>query len=137
MINSEGMCSLWNGDMYAWPGYWNDDPGLHVIIDKEGNILYENSGEGSDAVIYASVTPSGNILRKTFKSDFEHGEYQVLEFVQPDGTSKQMLEGGFIYINGKGEGCTDYFEYSCGYEDDSASVTEGVIDRYCCHLRRK
>lgn len=137
-INADGMCSVWNGSMYGGFDKLSDERIPHVIMDKEGNILFENDTEDGEGSIFYEVTPSGNVLKKTFKSDFDHGDYQVLEFVKPDGTSKKLMEGEYIYLEKKVVGvkpgyraknyCTDYYAYTCGYSDDSSSETTGVID---------
>lgn len=142
-INADGMCSLWEDEL-------NDDCRAHVIIDKTGKKLFQNDKEelsdGSRRVYYR-VTPSGNVLRKTLTSDYEHGDYQILEFVEPDGTSKKLLEGEFINLSNKAvenEGysmdpsvvfdratknyCCDHYGYECGYNGEADQSTAGVID---------
>ena len=73
------------------------------------------------------MTPSGNILKKSYDSDMQHGDYQILEFVQPDGTTKKLLEGGFIEL-GQKEKYRDYYSYECGYVDDRQGTVYGYID---------
>lgn len=88
-VNENGMCSVWAGTL-------DDNCRSHIIMDKEGNILFSNDEkEAEDGVrsVYYNVTPNGSVLKKTFMSDYEHGDYQVLEYVKPDGNSKKLLEG--------------------------------------------
>ncbi len=142
-INADGMCSVWLDEL-------NDECRSHVIIDRAGKKLFQNDAEeqsdGSRKVYYR-VTPSGNVLRKTLTSDYEHGDYQILEFVEPDGTSKKLLEGGYINLTNKAveeEGysmdpsvvfdsvtknhCCDHYGYECGYVDDPDQTVSGIID---------
>ena len=136
-INQDGLCSIWNGTL-------DDNCTTHVILDKKGKILFRNdekeAKDGSRSVYY-NVTPSGNILKKTFTSDYEHGDYQILECIKPDGNSEKLLEGGYINLSeaipGKddylilsnpNDNCSDYYKYECGYEDGKGSYDSGFID---------
>lgn len=42
---------------------------------------------------YFSIAPCGNVLRKRTESDFDNGDYQILELVHPDGTAEEILRG--------------------------------------------
>lgn len=125
VMNNDGMCSLTALDR-------NNKPmtDKHVILDKHGNILFQNDEEpdkNGNQVLYEDVTASGNLLKKILKSDFEHGDYVILEFVTVNGKTKKLMEGGYIHLS-KVSGYEDYYKFSCGYEDDRDSRTEGMID---------
>lgn len=125
VINNEGVFSMPNGpEGIASANNVADTP--HIIMNKEAKILFESeTTEGGS--IYYDVTPSGNILKKSYDSDMQHGDYQILEFVQPDGTTKKLLEGGFIEL-GQKEKYRDYYSYECGYVDDRQGTVYGYID---------
>ena len=84
VISEDGTAALWTTN------YESDDPN-HIIIDKNGNVVYRNNVSGgygdieSGSVIYYNVSPCGNILRQTFQSDFDHGDYSSIDLVTPDG----------------------------------------------------
>ena len=135
-LNEEGMSSLTVGML---------EGEYHVVLNKDGSILFKNQKQTDDQerCVYYDITPSGNVLRKTFYSDFEHGDYQVLEWVKPDGTSKKLLEGGYITLYKKGDDPTiekiwnldeeqsyysDYYAYTCGYKNGDSQETSGTID---------
>ena len=133
-INDDGMCSVTVGEL-------KDECVIHAVLDKDGKILFQNDKEAKEdgsRQIYYNVTPSKNVLRKTFLSDFEHGDYQVLELVKPDGTAQKLMEGGYIKLIKAGTDdiyiddyprtfCGDYYEYECGYEDEN-EYSRGIID---------
>ncbi|MBC5646843.1 hypothetical protein [Christensenella tenuis] len=84
-IGEDGTCAMWHSDFE--PADEN-----HIIVDKNGNVLYRNEiitdtrGEiEAGSVIYYNISPSGNVLRQTFRSDFEHGDYSTVELVTPEG----------------------------------------------------
>ena len=86
------------------------NPDQDADTDEDWN-MDEEEGDDTDLndqerCVYYDITPSGNVLRKTFYSDFEHGDYQVLEWVKPDGTSKKLLESGYITMYKKGDDLT-------------------------------
>ena len=86
------------------------NPDQDADTDEDWN-MDEEEGDDTDLndqerCVYYDITPSGNVLRKTFYSDFEHGDYQVLEWVKPDGTSKKLLESGYITLYKKGDDLT-------------------------------
>ena len=92
-ITKDGMVSLGIGDV-------NSDDCVHnLIISREGKELFRNEekDENGNKSRYYNVTPSGNILHKTFLNDYDHGDYQVLELVKPDGTTKKLLESGISW----------------------------------------
>ena len=138
-ITKDGMVSLGIGDV-------NSDDCVHnLIISREGKELFRNEekDENGNKSRYYNVTPSGNILHKTFLNDYDHGDYQVLELVKPDGTTKKLLESGSIQISDigntsdrennwfasySGELQTKYYWYKCGYEDQPETEEEGYID---------
>lgn len=137
-LNEKGMYSLTIGSL-------EDECEYHVVLDKDGKILFKSQEQTDDQekCIYYDITPSGNVLRKTFHSDFEHGDYEVLEWVKPDGTSKKLLEGGYIMLYTDREGSptdriweldyqnnyySDYYGYECGYTNGDRQETSGVID---------
>ena len=137
LINDDGMCSF---TAYE-DEYYYDSVIHHVIIDKDANVLFRNGEENGNSIVYDEVTPSGNVLKKTMKSDFEHGDYEVLEFVKQDGSAKKLMEGGYVNLSPMNEEeysfgflmesekhCSDYYIFHCGYEDDRTSDTDGVID---------
>lgn len=133
-INDDGMCSVTQGEL-------KDECVIHTVLDKDGKILFQNDkevGKDGSRQIYYDVTPSKNVLRKTFLSDFEHGDYQVLELVKPDGTAEKLMEGGYIKLAKAGSDdidiggyprtfCGDYYEYQCGYEGEN-QYSCGIID---------
>ena len=137
-LNEKGMYSLTIGTL-------EDECEYHVVLDKDGRILFKSQEqtEEQEKCIYYDITPSGNVLRKTFHSDFEHGDYQVLEWVKPDGTSKKLLEGGYITLYTDENGYltdrywklgeeqsyySDYYGYTCGYTNGDSQQTSGIID---------
>nr|WP_296156626.1 zinc ribbon domain-containing protein [uncultured Blautia sp.] len=138
-ITKDGMVSLGIGDV-------NSDDCVHnLIISREGKELFRNEekDENGNKSRYYNVTPSGNILHKTFLNDYDHGDYQVLELVKPDGTTKKLLESGSIQISDigntsdrednwfasfSGELQTKYYWYKCSYEDQPETEQEGYID---------
>ena len=138
-ITKDGMVSLGIGDV-------NSDDCVHnLIISREGKELFRNEekDENGNKSRYYNVTPSGNILHKTFLNDYDHGDYQVLELVKPDGTTKKLLESGSIQVSDigntsdrednwfasfSGELHTKYYSYKCGYEDQPETEEEGYID---------
>lgn len=136
VVNDEGMCSVTLGDL-------EDECSTHVVMEKDGTVLFENdeeAGKDGSRQIYYDVTPSKNILRKTFVSDFEHGDYQILEWVKPDGTATKLMEGGYIRLAEAGSDmmsdvyyypdffCGDYYEYQCGYDNGSQEEQRGIIN---------
>ena len=123
VINNDGMCSISSLDGNRRPIY-------KVIIDKNGKILFQDDKEPDEKgnqVLYYDVTTSGNIFKKTLTSDFEHGDYEILELVTPNGKTKKLMEGGYINIS-EASGYEDYYKFFCGYEDDRSSQVEGVIN---------
>lgn len=150
-MNADGMCSIWLDDTlkdkldYDVEHKFDDACKAHVIMDKECRLLFQNDEKKADdgsRSTYSDITPSGNVYRKTFLSDYEHGDYQVLEYVQPDGTSKKLFEGGYISMDKlvaetgdlmdlfciEGQGISDYYKYEYGYADDDSTCTSGVLD---------
>ena len=149
-LNADGMCSIWlyeTGDSikYEWGRIFDDSCRFHIIMDKEGKILFQNDAEAAEdgsRSTYSDITPSGNVYKKTFLSDYEHGDYQVLEYVQTDGKSKKLLEGGYINMHKlvaetgdlmdpfyiPGQGVSNYYEYECGYADNDSTCVSGVLD---------
>ena len=137
-ITENGMVSLGIGDVNS------DDCEHNLIISREGKELFRNEeeDENGNKSRYYNVTPSGNILHKTFHSDFDHGDYQILELVKTDGTTKKLLEGGYIELHDigntsdreswwasfSGELKTKYYWYRCGYEDQPEKEEQGYID---------
>ncbi len=136
-VNEDGMCSVWAGTL-------DDNCRSHIIMDKEGNILFSNDEkEAEDGVrsVYYNVTPNGSVLKKTFMSDYEHGDYQVLEYVKPDGNSQKLLEGGYIDLKeaipgeddallykNPNDNCTGYYRYESGYNDGNSQYVSGIIN---------
>ena len=117
------MCSISSLDGNGTPIY-------KVIMDKNGKVLFQDDKEPDkkgNQVLYYDVTASGNVFRKTLKSDFEHGDYEILELVTPNGKSKTLMEGGYVNIQ-KASGYEDYYKFFCGYQDDYSSQVEGVIN---------
>lgn len=150
-MNADGMCSIWLDDTfedkleYAVDHKFDDACKAHVIMDKECRLLFQNDEEKADdgsRSTYSDVTPSGNVYKKTFLSDYEHGDYQVLEYIQLNGTSKKLFEGGYINMDKltvetgdlmdpfdiTGQGASDYYKYEYGYADDDSTRTSGVLD---------
>ncbi len=138
-ITKDGMCSIAYGDLNS------DDCINHVIVSREGKELFRNEEKDKDGnkSMYYDVTPSGNVLHKIFDSDFDHGDYQILEWVKPDGTTKKLMESGTINLSPIGNENPDagwlevgftgetkarYYRYDCSYEDDADSYEEGYID---------
>lgn len=117
-ISETGTCSIWHSDFE--PADEN-----HVIVDKNGNILYQNEivtddrGEvGAGSVIYYNISPCGNVLRQTFQSDFEHGDYSTVEIVTPDGKTIPVMDE------------LDYFEVLGVQEDHNGAVTFADLTDY-------
>ena len=140
MINQDGMCSL---KVYEQVSSMQCELRKCIIMDKDGNILFENgTTEEGGAILYDDITPSGNILRTTEYSDFDHGDYVVLELVEPDGKATKLMESGYINLSAignesiswgspsnSGEAKADYFEYECGYDETAPYPDEsGYID---------
>lgn len=81
-----------------------DDNANLIKRDFEGNVLvnYSNVGingyntisSSSNDLInsYFLMAACGNVLRRRTVSDFERGEYQVLELVRPDESAEEILE---------------------------------------------
>lgn len=64
--------------------------------DIDGNVLasYLNVNlKGYNSLSsYSRLASCGNVLRRTTRSDFEIGDYQVLELVRPDGSAETICE---------------------------------------------
>ena len=136
-VNENGMCSVWAGTL-------DDNCTSHIIMDKEGNTLFSNDEkEAEDGIrsVYYNVTPNGSVLKKTFMSDYEHGDYQVLEYVKPDGNSKKLLEAGYIDLKeaipgqddallykNPNDNCAGYYQYESGYKDGNSQYASGIIN---------
>ena len=100
VIGEDGTCSIWYPD-YAYESHMSEaGPGdaSHVIVDKNGKILYQDELKGDrsnlepGSVLYHNISPSGNVLRQTVKEDFEHGTYSTIELVTPDGETIPVLD---------------------------------------------
>lgn len=140
-INGEGMCSVWaesianvGEDVSFGTCALSDDHVAHIIMDKEGNTIFRNDTEDEKGDLYYDVTPSANVLKKSFETDAGCGEdNQILELVRPDGTCEKLMEGKKILLGKQGMNwydvdgyCTDYYEYSC--ENHDGTKTGGIID---------
>lgn len=91
-ISENGTCSIWHSNFEP-----TDEN--HIIVDKNGNVLYQNEIVTDDrgtvragSVIYYNISPCGNVLRQTFQSDFEHGDYSTVEIVTPDGKTIPVMD---------------------------------------------
>ena len=140
-MNGDGMCSV-RAESMANVGEvvsfgtceLIDDHMAHIIMDKDGNTIFKNDTEDEQGDIYYDVSPSGNVLKKSFETDAARGEdNQILDLVKPDGTSEKLMEGKEIALGKYGvewqgvDGCcTDYYEYSC--ESQDGTKTGGIID---------
>lgn len=145
VINNDGMCSITDNSNYSWVD--DNASAGQVILNKDGEVLFKNDKKekaNGEKTEYYNVTPSGNILRRSWSSDYDHGDYQKLEWVQPDGTAKTILESGKIKVDVIGADedyvgtnhsmwveqlyCTDYYTYECGYGDERFLEESGIID---------
>lgn len=67
--------------------------------DIDGNVLCSYSGVDirrnydSNEDKYYPMAPCGNVLRVTKTSDFDNGDYEILELVHPDGTTEEVFRG--------------------------------------------
>lgn len=100
-INDKGECSL-RPEAYG-------ENYVSFVIDKNCNLLYKsqktmgdywnNPEYGEDGTIkYSNVTPSGNLLKLTYETDFDHGDYNVLYLVEPDGTCTELIRDNRITL---------------------------------------
>lgn len=140
-MNEAGMCSIRAesaenaGERVSFEtSALSDDHAAHIVMDKEGNTIFKNDTQDEKGDIYYDVTPSGNVLKKSFETDADRGEdNQILTLARPDGTCEKLMEGKKILLGKHGiawygiDGyCTDYYEYSC--ENHDGTETDGIIE---------
>lgn len=110
------------------PDYESSD---YMILDAAGHVLYRNqiSGEKSKlgTVIWYDMTPSGNVLRKTYASSVQYGDHELLELVHPDGTAEEILRGQKIRRTLNGMYSTDLIPFSYTMEEDGQTKFRDVV----------
>ena len=136
IINEDGSCTITrNAD--GGP----ENASYHVIISREGKILYESDAQNSvkkERQIYYDLSSSGTILRKTYSSDFENGERETVEFIRADGSAEEILSGKEVHLNHAvdwfGVQYNDCYEYECVAAVAGMEWDRGYIDMYTGQL---
>ena len=132
-IGKDGAIALGNAKSNlkgSWPDYEDEN---RVILDPAGRVLYQNQiskqKDKLDSVIWYDLTPSGNILRKTYTSSVQYGDHELLELVRPDGTVTEVLRGNKIQRITDGDYYTDEIPFSFIPTDSSEyGINDVVVD---------
>ena len=91
------------------------DSGMHdVVIDKEGNILYDSLSLKNGGIQVYGYSSEGTMLELEAASDFENGDHYVLYFVDASGkrTEINTAVDDFNLYSG---GYTDVYNTNLGY----------------------
>ena len=96
-IGADGSVSLSPRKEDGMPVY--EDP-RHVVLDRTGHVLYQSEMSGREdkmgSVVWYDLTSGGNIFRKTYTTDIQYGDCELLELVHPDGRADVILRGTHI-----------------------------------------
>lgn len=96
-IGADGTVSLSPKTEGGRPVY--EDP-CHVVLDRTGHVLYQSEMSGREdkmgSVVWYDLTSGGNIFRKTYTTDIQYGDCELLELVHPDGEADVILRGTYI-----------------------------------------
>ena len=110
------------------PDYESED---YMILDAAGHVLYRNQISGEKAklgtVIWYDMTPSGNMLRKTYTSSVQYGDHELLELVRPDGTTEEIFRGQNIRRELNGRYFTDLIPFSYQTEEDGRTKFHDAV----------
>ncbi len=100
-----------------------------IVLDKEGNILLDT--DKTEYVLdvdhgiwvvsmtsseFTGMTPSGNYLICSEDSDYEQGEYKILEWLSSDGSTKEIMQAENFIIQPVPENrIQDCYVFNGGY----------------------